>query len=89
MNFAFTHKEKVPQSLFYALQEKGTRIENMSNLLGDGLDSEILKIGAKGWQKGKLRIKVTIEFCPDQSEIPQPESPLDDLRQMLNQENPQ
>ncbi|MEG3969107.1 KGK domain-containing protein [Microcoleus sp. T2B6] len=65
----------------------------------DGIDCEALKIGAKGWQKGKVRIRVTIEFCPDEpeveetpenneSETSQPESPLDDLRrQLLNQEN--
>ena len=89
MKFAFRNEDKIPYVLFHALQEKGVRIENISQLLDDGLYSEILKIGAKGWQKGKLRIKITIEFCPDQSEIAQPESPLDDLRQMLNQENQQ
>ncbi|WP_373535775.1 KGK domain-containing protein [Microcoleus sp.] len=66
---------------------------------GDGIDCEALKIGAKGWQKGKVKINVTIEFCPDepkveetpennQLEISPPESPLDDLRrQLLNPEN--
>ncbi|MEG4119649.1 MULTISPECIES: KGK domain-containing protein [unclassified Microcoleus] len=65
----------------------------------DGIDCEALKIGAKGWQKGKVRIRVTIEFCPDEpefeetpenneSETSKPESPLDDLRrQLLPQEN--
>ncbi len=66
--------------------------------LGEGVDCEILQVGAKSWQKGKIRIKVTIEFCPDEpeveetapsNEIPQPESPLDDLRQMINQETQQ
>ena len=66
---------------------------------GDGIDCEALKIGAKGWQKGKVTIRVIVEFCPDepeveetpennQLEICQPESPLDDLRrQLLNHEN--
>jgi hypothetical protein len=62
----------------------------------EGKDCEILRIGAKGWQKGKIRMKVTLEFCPDEPEaeetstsntITEPESPLDDLRQMINQEN--
>lgn len=55
------------------------------------LDCQFLKIGSKGWQKGKLRIEVSynykgkpievhLEFSPD--EPPQPESPLDDLRQL-------
>ncbi|MFM9267169.1 KGK domain-containing protein [Tychonema sp. BBK16] len=66
---------------------------------GDGIDCEALKIGAKGWQKGKVKIRVTIEFCPDEPEVEEtpennqleispPESPLDDLRrQLLNHEN--
>ncbi|MCY7385353.1 MAG: hypothetical protein LH628_22880 [Microcoleus sp. CAN_BIN18] len=68
---------------------------------GQGIDCEILRVGAQGWKKGKIKLKlnVTIEFCPDEPEIEeipennesetsQPESPLDDLRrQLLNQEN--
>ncbi len=53
----------------------------------EGKDCEILRIGAKGWEKGKLKIKVTLEFEPDEPEIKQPESPLDDLRQILNENN--
>ncbi|HEY9728300.1 MAG TPA: KGK domain-containing protein [Chroococcales cyanobacterium] len=63
----------------------------------DGIDCEILKIGSKNWQKGKVRIKVSVEFCveaPEDSETPEieeptirePESPLDDLRQMMKEE---
>lgn len=68
---------------------------------GEGIDCEILRVGAQGWKKGKIKLKlnVTIEFCPDEpeveelpenneSETSQPESPLDDLRrQLLNNEN--
>ncbi|MEG4579282.1 KGK domain-containing protein [Microcoleus sp. MON1_C5] len=68
---------------------------------GEGIDCEILRVGVNGWKKGKIKLKlnVTIEFCPDEpeveetpenneSETSQPESPLDDLRrQLLNQEN--
>ncbi|WP_293124791.1 KGK domain-containing protein [Microcoleus sp. bin38.metabat.b11b12b14.051] len=67
----------------------------------EGIDCEILRVGAQGWQKGKMKLKlnVTIEFCPDEpeveeipenneSETSQPESPLDDLRrQLLDREN--
>ena len=64
----------------------------------EGINCEILKIGSKGWRKGKVRLRVSLEFCPDEpeidetapsNEIPQPESPLDDIRQMMNQENQQ
>ncbi|HEY9667708.1 MAG TPA: KGK domain-containing protein [Coleofasciculaceae cyanobacterium] len=70
--------------------------EQMKNsLFGQGLDCEALRFGKKGWQKGKFRIQMSIEFCPDEpdmeeaspsNEFLQPESPLDDLRQMMNQE---
>ena len=64
----------------------------------NGTGCELLSPGAKGWQKGKVRIKVILEFCPDEpeveeaapcSEILQPESSLDDIRQMMNQETQQ
>lgn len=57
------------------------RITNNSyfnSLFNNDMDCEILKAGSQGWQKGKIRIKVTLEFIPDE---PEPiESPLDDIR---------
>jgi len=55
----------------------------------EGIECEILKLRSGGWQKGKVRInlEVSIEFCPDEpeiEEIKEPESPLDDLRRMIN-----
>ncbi|GAB4532654.1 MAG: hypothetical protein Tsb0014_17300 [Pleurocapsa sp.] len=44
-----------------------------------GQECEILKAGSPGWQKGKLKIKVTLEFIPDEPEVEK--SPLDDIRQ--------
>lgn len=46
-------------------------------LFEQGISCEVLRPGAK-WQKGKVRI--TLEFCPDE-----PESPLDDIRQAIKQ----
>lgn len=53
----------------------------------EGGDCEILRPGPQGWQKGKIRIKVKVdlEFCPDEPETDQTESPLDDIRQMINE----
>ena len=59
-----------------------------------GLELEVLRLDAKGWRKGKLRS--SLEFCPDEPaveetqasnepEIAQPESPLDDIRRMMNE----
>lgn len=44
---------------------------------GEGVPCEILQLGAKGWRKGKVRMRIELEFCPDE-----PESPLDDIRQI-------
>jgi len=56
-------------------------------------DCQILRIGGKGWEIGKIKIKMSIspngkysdyvklEFCPDEPE--KAESPLDDLRKEL------
>ena len=92
IEFSFDEPNYVATSLYNALYKNGinfNQIEQSQKLLSDGLDAEILRVGAKGWEKGKLRIKVTVEFIPDQSELPQPESPLDDLRQLLNQDSQQ
>ena len=63
---------------------------NPTDLIDGGVYCEILQPG-KNWQKGKVRIKVTLEFCPDEpeiEEIKEPESPLDDLRRMINDTTP-
>ncbi len=81
----------------------------------EGIDCEILRLGSKSWQKGKLRshadielfpeekefvetravIQLTLEFSSNEPEVEvtqasnetsQTESPLDDLRQMINRE---
>lgn len=58
----------------------------------EGMDCKVLKLGNSEWQTGKMRIHVMVagssvrviklEFCYD--EPPQPESPLDDIRQREN-----
>jgi hypothetical protein len=64
-------------------------VKNLNNWIYTGVDCEILKPG-KNWQKGKCRIKVNIEFCPNETEVEETqetkesESPLDDLRRQIN-----
>jgi hypothetical protein len=64
----------------------------------EGENCEILRVGGKGWQKGKMRIRLTLEFCPDEPAVEdppasnkpesrEPESPLDDIRRMIKEEN--
>lgn len=85
----------LPQHLQSSLANNSINITT-KNCFGDGMNCEVLKINSKGWKKGKVRIRVSLEFCPDepdveeipvsnQLEINQPESPLDDIRQMMNQ----
>jgi KGK domain len=30
-----------------------------------GVDGEVLRFGSQGWEKGKVRLHLSIEFCPD------------------------
>ncbi|MGL4501135.1 MAG: KGK domain-containing protein [Planktothrix sp.] len=62
-----------------------------------GIQAQVLTYEAKGWQKGRIRIR--IEFCPDEPEVeeiaaPQepesvnePDSPLDEIRRMIDEPN--
>jgi hypothetical protein len=38
------------------------------DLFKQGINCEVLKVGAKGWQKGKIQLKITLEFCPEETE---------------------
>ena len=81
-------KHIVNQSFYeYVLDEIIAILSNHSDLKNtndwfyEGENCEILKAGSKGWQKGKLKVKVTLEFIPDEPE--EIKSPLDDVRQEL------
>lgn len=36
------------------------------SLLDQGINCQVVKFGSPGWQKGRLRAKVVLEFCPDE-----------------------
>ncbi|BAT54541.1 hypothetical protein NOS3756_35120 [Nostoc sp. NIES-3756] len=66
--------------------------DNRHLWFNQGIVTEVLKPNAKGWRKGKIRIKVILEFCPDEPELKETEainteteSPLDDLRRMISE----
>ncbi len=47
----------------------------------DGVKCEVLSISEGKWKTGKLRIKIVVEFCPDEpTSSTANNSPLDDLR---------
>jgi hypothetical protein len=62
----------------------------------EGKECEVLR-PYKGWQKGKIKINLTIEFIPDEPEPLEEnghqesenstESPLDEIRQQLSENN--
>ena len=59
--------------------------EDILLLLNEGVDSEVLKVAANGWKKGKFKINIALEFIPDEPETPEYESPLDEIRREMNQ----
>lgn len=65
------------------------------NWVNPGADCEILKVGGKGWKKGKIKFEITVKFYPDEPDVEevltsneqkvnQAELPLDDIRLMVN-----
>jgi hypothetical protein len=90
-------KESRKKSIYYWMQSLSINEETTIQVgeinwssPQEGIDCQLLRIGAKGWQKGKLKIEVnrsfqsgeaqtSIKFCPD--EPLEPKSPLDDIRQ--------
>lgn len=78
----FSNENHALRNLMSQLQIPEVNYQQLEDWLGQGISCETLKPGAKGWQKGKVKINinVTIEFIPDEPEIAEPESPLDDFR---------
>lgn len=72
------------------------------NKLKEGINGEILRFGSYGWEKGQVKISLSLEFCPNDSEVEEtpisnepeidlPDSPLDDtaiddIRILLNED---
>ena len=71
---------------FYGLSDKLNKSgiiiskEDCILLCNKGANSETLKIASDGWKKGKLKINITVEFIPDEPELPEYQSPLDEIR---------
>lgn len=72
--------------IFELLKRYDLKISDHS-LFNDGINCQILKAGSSGWQEGKLKLKVTLEFCLNEPEVDEPESPLDDIRQEINKDS--
>ncbi|MBW4564346.1 MAG: KGK family protein [Mojavia pulchra JT2-VF2] len=62
----------------------------------EGINYELLTLGSQSWKKGKIKININVEFFVEEDEnleivnnndsgISEFESPLDDLKRMINQ----
>lgn len=74
---------KVMTDHFHHIGIRGGFIDSF-DVFKYGQNCEILQVGSNGWKKGKIRLKVSLEFIPDEPEIKEVESPLDDIRQSMN-----
>lgn len=63
--------------------DKDANLSKRKKWIEEGLDCEILKLGDSSWKKGKVRVKMTIEFLPDEPEISEYQSPLDEIRREI------
>ncbi|MEH2420995.1 MAG: KGK domain-containing protein [Nostoc sp.] len=80
------------------LSRQGIKIKQSpnENWFQKGIYCEILTLGSQSWKKGKVKIKISVEFYVEEqdvqiinsnnSEITEPESPLDDLRRIIHEE---
>lgn len=57
--------------------------QSNQDLFDQGMDYEILTINGKQWQKGKLKVSIRFEFCPEGEDL-QTSSPLDSIRMTSN-----
>ncbi|GAB4243036.1 MAG: hypothetical protein Kow0049_32490 [Stanieria sp.] len=79
INWAF-NDHKILSFIFNYFHQNNINISDR-NLFINGVSCSILQAGSKGWQQKKIKIKVVLEFEPDEPE--KPESPLDEVRQEI------
>ncbi|MEH2160416.1 MAG: KGK domain-containing protein [Nostoc sp.] len=90
-------KDTLNQELNQELNRQRIRIKQPPNVnwFQNGMDCEILTVGSQSWKKGKVKIKISVEFYVEEEdveiinsnnlEITEPKSPLDDLRRMIHE----
>jgi len=90
--------EEVAKAIREKLKSRGADVQTIEyqhtgllnkNKLKEGIDIELLRIAGKGWQKGQVRISISLDFYPDKPEIAEPattdlfKSSLDDIRKTM------
>lgn len=60
-------------------------VDARTKLLDEGLGCEVLKFKSQDWQKGKIRVRIEVDFCPDQPEPLTSKSETEDGQNSNNQ----
>lgn len=95
-------KKKMPEIIMQTFVENGAKISSSADHMNstermqyvrnlwlvDGIETEILQVGASQSLEGKIKLKVSVEFEPAVVEAEEYEEPLvfplDEIRQTLN-----
>ena len=80
--------DDIPNAIISHISRKQVQLsaqEKNTDWFTQGIDCQILKAGSDGWKKGKLKINISVEFIPDEPEIPEYQSPLDEIRREMQQ----
>ena len=88
----FFGESQLLDNLSEKLQESGigTPPNYQSRYWNSGVEVEILEPQYREWKKGKMRLRVILEFCPDEPEViknnnmEQNNNSLDDIRQTIS-----
>ena len=73
-------------------------VDSTTDWTGNGVQAELLRPNGTGWKKGKARIRVILEFYPDEPDEEElssqqtdsiEASPLDDIRQNMSNNSQQ
>ncbi|MBE9202568.1 hypothetical protein IQ218_02660 [Synechocystis salina LEGE 06099] len=76
--------EPIQKRLVEHLKYRGIETKDKREIWFDkGAECRILKAGASGWKKGRVKINVSVEFIPDEPETNKYQSPLDEIRQEI------
>ncbi|MCT7982771.1 hypothetical protein NG796_05625 [Laspinema sp. A4] len=67
MGHAMTEQNQLNHTLSNALKQTGLELglTDTKEFLNQGVKGELLKITGKGWEKGKIKMKISLEFIPD------------------------
>ncbi|MBD2436764.1 KGK domain-containing protein [Nostoc sp. FACHB-110] len=84
------------QRLQQELNNQIIQLPSVEKCFKEGIDCQILTLGSQNWKKGKVKFNLSIEFYIEDDlettnsnnlNFTEPESPFDDLRRMIHEEN--